>query len=97
MEPVVTTGFNALLAMLSGALVGAAMLAGCTDTGTSEYYVAPGGSDEDPGTEDRPFATLTRAWDAIRQVKADGLYPRGRHSPSLLVDSAEHPQRQTHP
>ncbi|MCX6997117.1 MAG: right-handed parallel beta-helix repeat-containing protein [Kiritimatiellaeota bacterium] len=34
-----------------------------------EFHVAPGGSDADPGTKDKPFATLERARDAARQAK----------------------------
>lgn len=36
------------------------------------YYVAPGGNDANPGTEAKPFATLERARDAVRQLKAAG-------------------------
>lgn len=34
-----------------------------------DFFVAPNGSDNDPGTKEKPFATLTRARDAIRQLK----------------------------
>ncbi len=37
-----------------------------------EYYVAPYGSDLDPGTQQRPFATLEGARDAIRALRAAG-------------------------
>lgn len=37
-----------------------------------EFYVAPDGSDEAPGTRERPFATLGRARDALREVRAAG-------------------------
>lgn len=40
-------------------------------------YVATTGSDSNPGTEDRPFATLARARDEIRQRKAAGPLPEG--------------------
>jgi len=40
-------------------------------------YVAPGGSDDSPGTEDRPFATLARARDEIRTIKQRGGLPSG--------------------
>ena len=36
------------------------------------YYIATSGSDDDPGTQDQPFATLTRARDAIRERRATG-------------------------
>jgi lysophospholipase L1-like esterase len=32
------------------------------------FYVSPGGDDRNPGTEPRPFATLDRARQAVRQV-----------------------------
>jgi len=37
-----------------------------------EFYVATDGNDRNPGTEDRPFATLVQARDSVRQVQADG-------------------------
>jgi hypothetical protein len=33
------------------------------------YYVSPGGSDTSPGTETRPFATISQALDRIRSYK----------------------------
>lgn len=46
------------------------------------FYVAPDGNDGDPGTRARPFATLGRARDAVRQArktsqKAITVYLRG--------------------
>jgi len=43
-------------------------------------YVAPTGSDTNPGTLGKPFATLTRARDEVRKLKAAGavtVYVRG--------------------
>lgn len=37
------------------------------------FYVSPAGSDDDPGTEGRPFSTVTRARDAVRELVASGL------------------------
>jgi len=34
-----------------------------------EFYIGPQGSDANPGTKRRPFATLGRARDAVRQVR----------------------------
>jgi len=54
----------------------AAILAGLTATAaeaaeaTTVFYVASNGNDASPGNEAKPFATLARARDAIRQVKA---------------------------
>jgi len=36
------------------------------------FYVAPNGIDSNPGTRERPFATLERARDEIRRVKRSG-------------------------
>jgi len=38
-----------------------------------DYYVAPGGSDDNAGTVNEPFATLARARDAVRKRIAAGL------------------------
>jgi len=48
----------------------AVILAGiCLPSFALELYVSPAGHDENPGTKGRPFATLTRARDAVRQMK----------------------------
>lgn len=41
------------------------------------FYVAPGGSDDATGTEAAPFATLQRARDEVRALKAEGDLPEG--------------------
>ena len=41
------------------------------------FYVAPDGSDNAPGTQEQPFATLERARDALRQLKRDGKLAGG--------------------
>lgn len=46
-------------------------------TPAREFHVAPGGSDANPGTPDRPFASLERAREAIRAVKAATGLPDG--------------------
>jgi hypothetical protein len=38
-----------------------------------EFFVSPSGSDENPGSLDRPFATLEQARDEVRRRVADGL------------------------
>ena len=47
------------------------------DVGAAAFYVAPDGSDANPGTESRPFGTLERARDAVRALKGAGLLPEG--------------------
>ena len=41
-----------------------------------EIYVSPRGSDAGQGTRDKPFATIKRAQEEVRKVKAQGM-PRG--------------------
>lgn len=43
----------------------------------ADFYVAPDGSDANPGSFDRPFATLERARDAVRALKRARPLPRG--------------------
>ena len=43
----------------------------------AEYYVTPEGDDAAAGTAGAPFATLTRARDAIREGRAAGELPAG--------------------
>ncbi|MCY2950486.1 MAG: hypothetical protein NTU53_00725, partial [Planctomycetota bacterium] len=40
-----------------------------------EYFVAPTGNDANPGTREKPFASLEKARDAIRALKAKGGLP----------------------
>ena len=48
------------------------VLYGCIaqQTKGTAFYVALSGNDDNPGTETKPFATLDRARDAIREYKA---------------------------
>jgi hypothetical protein len=41
------------------------------------FFVAPAGSDKNPGTLKKPFATLERARDAVRARKTRGALPAG--------------------
>lgn len=43
----------------------------------AEFHVAPGGSDANPGTKAKPFATLEAARNAIRAVKSKSGLPTG--------------------
>ncbi len=54
------------------------------------YYVAPAGSDANPGTLDKPFATLQRAQQAVRQKHGDVFLRGGTYYLSApLVFTAE--------
>jgi hypothetical protein len=37
----------------------------------ADFYVAVNGDDANPGTEEKPFATLARARDAVRELKKE--------------------------
>ncbi len=67
-------------AALTGIVLGAGLfLTGCSGPGEERkiLYVSPSGNDGDPGTLERPFATLERARDEIRSVKRAGRLPEG--------------------
>jgi len=38
-----------------------------------DFFVAPDGNDSNPGTKEKPFATVTKARDAVRVIIASGL------------------------
>ena len=49
------------------------VLAGNASAAAVEFFVSPAGQDTNPGTAEKPFATLERARDAVRQLRpADG-------------------------
>jgi hypothetical protein len=43
----------------------------------ADFHVSPGGADSNAGTTSRPFATLERAREAVRTLKAKGPLPKG--------------------
>ena len=62
--------------LTSGLAAGAAAAAPgwpASGTGAAEFYVAPGGRDENPGNKGKPFATLQRARGEVRKLIAAGL------------------------
>jgi len=48
----------------------ALVLSAASLTSGMDFYVSPSGNNDNPGTKERPFATLTRARDAIRKANA---------------------------
>ena len=54
-------------------LVVAALLSLFQPLSAAEIYLSPSGNDENPGTQTRPFATIERARDEIRRIKAAGM------------------------
>lgn len=55
-----------MLPKLAARLVSTWLALGLPGAAIADFYVAPDGSDEAPGTRARPFATLHRARDAVR-------------------------------
>ena len=54
------------------AILTTVLLFAATATLAADLYVAPGGNDANPGTAEKPLATLRGARDAIRAMKAAG-------------------------
>src|SRR5450631_2118656 len=54
------------------------------------YFVSPSGDDKNPGTLEKPFATLQRAQQAVRQKHGDVFLRGGTHYlPGTLVFTAQ--------
>lgn len=58
--------------MRQGTIALAAMVAAGTWVSAAELFVAPNGNDANPGTKDRPLATLNGAREAVRKVLGSG-------------------------
>jgi hypothetical protein len=69
--------------------VAVAVLLACACT-AQPYFVSPTGSDANPGTLEKPFATLQRAQQAARQKHGDVFLRGGTHYlPETIVFTAE--------
>ena len=51
-------------------ILGLTLLVAISGAGAEELYVAPDGVDTNPGSFERPFATLTAARDAVRILRS---------------------------
>ena len=60
MKPIITRILVSALALVAFA------------ASAADFYVAPDGSDANPGTSAKPFASLERARDAVRALKQAG-------------------------
>ena len=70
-------GGSFLLLVLIVLLVGQqAVAAKRSAADSATFYVAPDGDDSNPGSKERPFATLSRARDAVRKLKK--TKPKGK-------------------
>lgn len=58
--------------MQNALLIGLLTITLTTVSTAREFYVSPNGSDENPGSRERPFASLTRARDAVRHAGIAG-------------------------
>ncbi len=58
-------------------LIAGILILACRGALAATLFVAGTGSDANPGTEEKPFATLERARDEIRKIKAGGPLPAG--------------------
>ena len=56
--------------VLAGLLVMAIAGAGSMQAAAGEWFISPAGADDNPGTREKPFATLAKARDAARAVPA---------------------------
>ncbi len=57
----------------------------------SDFCVAPDGKDANPGTADKPFASVARAREAVRQIAAGGL----NHDVVVSIRGGVYPQTET--
>src|SRR5690242_19662551 len=66
-----------------------AVVAACS-CGAQPYFVSPSGDDVNPGTRQKPFASLQRAQEAARQIRGD-VFQRGGtyYLPETLVFTAQ--------
>jgi hypothetical protein len=56
--------------------------------GFADFHVSPTGSDQNPGSADRPFGTLEAARDAVRTARRSGTVPAG--GITIWVDPGDH-------
>jgi hypothetical protein len=59
-------------AMMAAIVIGLCRFAGAAEAGRS-FYVSPKGSDANPGTQEKPFATPAKAQAEVRALIAQGL------------------------
>lgn len=71
-------------------IVSALVMFAASLCGAQPYYVAPAGNDANPGTLNKPFATLQRAQEAVRQKRGDVFLRGGTYYlPAPLVFTAQ--------
>ena len=62
---------------------------------SATFFVAPDGKTGNPGTETQPFGSLVQARDAIRQLKADGKFPKKAGRIDVVVRGGIYPVTET--
>ena len=79
-----------MITELKSALTCAAAISFACLCGAQPYFVSPAGNDQNPGTLKKPFATLHRAQEAVRQKHGDVFLRGGTYYlPAPLVFTAE--------
>src|SRR5438093_6508023 len=77
---------EALVRFRTASLATCALLV-CSTSHGAVFYVATDGKDTNPGTKNKPFATLLRARDAVRSMKG-----RAKESIKVFVHSGTYYQ-----
>ena len=75
-----------MIKYIAGILFAAVLASGHAQA--AEFHVAPNGSDSNPGTVDKPFATLEKARDAAREVRGQRSEVRGQNGEITIILSA---------
>ncbi|MCE5326863.1 MAG: alpha-L-fucosidase [Planctomycetaceae bacterium] len=65
------------------------LLTGAATFGQTTFHVAPGGDDAGAGTSEKPFATVARARDAVRQLRKAS--PRPQDAVTVYLHGGEYP------
>jgi len=52
---------------------GSTLLGAASESRKADFHISPNGNDKAPGTLDKPFATVTRARDAVRNLITSGM------------------------
>jgi len=60
-----------------------------SSTHAADFFVSPHGKDDDPGTREKPFATITRARDAARSIQGESITIHLRRGTHYLAEPVE--------
>jgi len=65
-----------------------------TASGATDLFVSPAGNDRNPGTRDKPFLTIERARDALREIRS-GKTPPGGERYTVWLSAGTYPLSRT--